>query len=116
LAQGATIYCRILLARRNNLKRLAYGWERELERDLVRGMINLLTQPLRRRFDRSEAYAEAEATVPDMLKALREHLEAEFAKGMGPVRRGLNEDDDRAYLERAREDAVVLGVARRPRR
>ena len=72
-------------------------------------MIDILVHPVRRDFDRAEAFGAAVAEMPGTIERLRDHVEREFARAVvGRVRRGLDDEDVTAFWGRAREAAAIF--------
>jgi len=100
--QAAINWFQARLAERNGQRRDARKWADEFERELVRRVIDVHVHPLKREFDRREAFEAAVAEMPDTIERLREHVERQFGEAVGGVRRGLNDEDVQEFWRQVR--------------
>lgn len=108
LGEAFLIWCQARLARRNGQRRHARAWAAEFERLVSRKMVEIHVHPVKRPFDRRAAFEEAIAEMPDTIRALRQHVEREFGKIVGPVRRGIVDRDIGEFWREVREAARVV--------
>jgi hypothetical protein len=108
LGEAFIIFCQARLAHRNGQQRHAQAWEAEFERLLFRKMVEVHVHPVKREFDRGVAFDEAVAEMPGTIRALGDHVEREFGRVAGKVRRGIEDRDIEEFWKRTREAARIL--------
>jgi hypothetical protein len=96
---------------RSGHRRPVRGLSAEFDRRLAVGMMELLTHPLRRSFDRRSGFETVIEEMSRLDAAVRTHLNAEFTRVYGTVTRPLNEPDTEAFWMRVRQEARMLGAA-----
>ncbi|MGA3123390.1 MAG: hypothetical protein ABSF69_21685 [Polyangiaceae bacterium] len=109
LGEAFLVFTRAKLAERNGPKRRTLGWKLEFDRVLHVGIIDIAIHPVKREFDRRQAFEQAVAEMSRRtILALQEHVEREFVKAVGTVRRGLEDADIEDFWEEARAAARIL--------
>lgn len=104
LGEAFILFAQARLADRNGGRREARASMAEFDRLLSRRVMQVHVHPVKRAFDRTEAFEEAVARMSEAIPALRGRVELEF----GPASpRGLD-DRDEEFWRRVREAAKVL--------
>ena len=108
LGEAFIIFAKAKLAEKNGQKRLAKGWAMEFDRKLHVGMITVAIHPVKRNFDRKVAFEQAITEMDGTIESLWAHVEREYTKAVGGVRRGLDGRDIELFWRMVREGAKIL--------
>jgi len=108
LVEAFLLFAQATLAGRNGRRRDARALGAEFDRRLFIRLIEIHIHPVKRAFDRRDAF---EAAVAEMngssIPALRDHVEQEFGE-VCQVRRGLDDRNVEAFWKSVTEAARVL--------
>jgi hypothetical protein len=108
LGEVFILFAKAKLAAKNGKHRWAVRWMTEFDREMLRRMIDLAVHPVRRKFDRRLAFEEVVIEMTDTLGRLREHVEGEFVRMVGNVRRGLDDAEVKEFFRLALVAARVV--------
>jgi hypothetical protein len=109
VGEAFILFCQAKLAERNGQRRHAKTWASEFDRLLFRKIVEIHVRPVKREFDRKEAFEEAVLEMlPGTIPALQEHVERQFEKTVVKRRRGIDEMDVNEFWKTVRGAATML--------
>ena len=107
IGEAMLVFLQARLCHKNGQRRLVRGMMLEVDRVLARGMLELLTHPVKRRFNYVDAFDEALGDKSRMEASLRRYVQTRFEQGHGRLRRPIEDRDMVEFWELARKHGTL---------